>query len=405
MIKKIIRYIGIKKFGWLEFFMALYPILAGYGYGSFQFAFGVLFILDVLILFRGNYQKMKCLPLMVFFIYVIFHYMIWVLIMPSVPSYYINSFIATIIYVISVFIIAPQIDYHKFKSTINLVAIICMIGMIYHITMLSFGQSVSPIKLPFLPDMAQNTRLYQLFDRPTSFFWEPQSYASFMLFPLYFALYERKLIYAFIIAALMMASTSTTGLVLSILMFLLSLVSNRNKWHMSVFTIITVMALGYFLISSTYTIAGLEKFYNTEFEESNRVVNGLLILKNLNVEDIILGIPFANMQDAYDAGFFNTQLIVFEDGVLFVSAIWIALIQYGIIGLFLFLLPYFWIYKKDKLIFPLLTCIVVGHFSNPDFIGAAYVFQIITMLVFVCKNVNTLKKKKYAGSNSYISVC
>lgn len=404
MIKKIIDYLGIGKLGWLEFFMALYPILAGYSYGSFHLAFGFLFILDVLIFFSGNLRLMRCLPLTLLFVYVIFHYFLWSLVLPSVPSYYINSFIATIIYAISVFVIAPQLDYGRFKSAINVVAIICMLGMIYHVALLSMGHSVSPIKLPFFPDMAQNTRLYQVVERPTSFFWEPQSYASFMLVPLFFALNDRKLVYAFIIAALMMVSTSTTGLILSILMFLLALASNRNKWSTRILIVAFIMALGYFLFYSTYTIAGLEKFQNTELEESNRIYNGVLIVKELDAIDLIFGIPFANVQDAYEAGYLGSSLLVYRDGNLFLSAIWLALVEYGIIGLVLFLLPYFWIFKKDETIFPYLACIVVGHFSNPDFIGAAYVFQIITMLVLINKFEKN-KKISHENSNSYISVC
>lgn len=403
MFKRIIHYLGIEKFGWLEFFMALYPILAGYGYGSFHLAFGVLFILDVLIVFRGNLKSRKCLPLTLLFVYVLFHYFIWLLVLPSVPSYFINSFISTIIYAVSVFIIAPQLDYHKFKSAINVIAIICMIGMIYHVFLLSMGQSVSPIKLPLLPDMAANTRLYQVLNRPTSFFWEPQSYATFMLVPLFFALNERKLVYAFIIAALMIVSTSTTGLVLSILMFLLALASNRTKLSTRFFIITAVLALGFFLYSSTYTMAGLEKFQNTNLEESNRIFNGFLILQNLSASDLIFGIPFANVQDAYEAGYLGSSLLVYQDGVLFLSAVWLALVGYGVIGLVLFFLPYFWIFKKDRTIYPYLACIVVGHFSNPDFIGAAYVFQIITMLVIIHRfEIN--KRIKHESSDSYISV-
>ncbi len=403
MIKKIINYLGIGKFGWLEFIMALYPILGGYGYGSFQLAFGVLFILDVLIIIRGNLKLIKCLPLVLLFIYVLLHDSLWFFILPSVPSYFINSLISTIIYAASVFIIAPQLNYNKFISAINVVAIICMIGMIYHVSIISIGQSVSPIKLPFLPEMAKNTRLYQMVDRPTSFFWEPQSYASFMMVPLFYALNERKMIYAFLIAALMIVSTSTTGLILSPLMYLLALASNRNKGYTSLIIIIALMALGYFIMSSSYTIAGLEKFQNTNIDESNRISNGYLAFKVMNPSDYLFGIPFANAQDAFDMGYFGSSVIVYGDGVMYLSAIWIALVQYGIFGLILFLLPYFWIYKKDHNILPYLACVVAGHFSNPDFIGAAYSFQIITMLVFIQRD-KTYKRISHESSNSYISV-
>ena len=127
-------------------------------------------------------------------------------------------------------------------------------------------------------------------------------------------------------------------------------------------------------------------------------------MRELDAIDLILGIPFANVQDAYEAGYLGSSLLVYREGNLFLSAIWLALVGYGIIGLLLFLIPYFWIFKKDGTIFPYLACIVVGHFSNPDFIGAAYVFQIITMLVLTNK-YDKNKIMSHESPNSYISVC
>lgn len=405
MIKKIFRYIGIEKFGWIELVMALYPILAGYGYGSFKLAFGVLLLLDILIMISGHNKKLKCLPLTIFCSYLIFHDIVFIPLLPSVPSYYINSIITTVIYAISLYIIAPQINFSKFRTAINVIALICMGGMVYHVMMLSLGQSISPIKLPFLPDMAQNTRLYEIVERPTSFFWEPQSYATFMLVPLFLALNERKFVYAFVIAALMIVSTSTTGLLLSILMFILILVSKRSKWYTTLFAVMAVYALGYFLFTSQYSAAGLEKLQGTNLEESNRVINGIIITQNLDASDLILGIPFANEQDAYDAGYFGSQLIVYEDGVLFISAIWIALIRYGVIGFVLFLLPYFWLYKKDHQLYPYLICVIVCHFSNSDFMGSIYVFQVIVMLVFLSRNIKSqVNIIDHASKNSYIPI-
>lgn len=112
--------------------------------------------------------------------------------MPSIPSYFPNSFIADVIYLVSIIIIVPHLDFEKLKNAIYIVSIVCIIGMFYHVILIMSGQSIQPIKLPFMPDMSSQTRLYSFLDRPTSFFWEPQSYASFMLVPLFFTLYEKR---------------------------------------------------------------------------------------------------------------------------------------------------------------------------------------------------------------------
>ena len=43
---------SIFNIGILELAIALYPIIAGYGYGSFQLAFGFLLIVDILIFYN-----------------------------------------------------------------------------------------------------------------------------------------------------------------------------------------------------------------------------------------------------------------------------------------------------------------------------------------------------------------
>lgn len=382
-IKKIKDYIEIGEVGWLEFIIALYPILAGYGYGSFKLAFGVLFILDVIILMSRQRKYLNNTALKVLFSVIVVHDIIYMAIIPSVTSYYVNSFISTVIYVVSVFVIAPHLDYKKLKSSIMIVAMVCMGGMIYHVLLISMGQSVSPIKLPFLPEMAKTSRLFAINERPTSFFWEPQSYASFMLVPLFFMLREKKMILAFIIAATMFISTSTTGLVLSALMFAISLADKKTGWLVKALGVISVGLLIYFLLNSAYTAGSLEKLEGTNLEESNRVINGYLIATDLSFSDFLFGIPFANEQDAYDLGYFHVPLIVMADGVLFISAIWISLIRYGVICTIIFLFSYYKLYKMDSQIFPYLICILVALFSNPDFIGSSYVFQLLIMLTVI----------------------
>ena len=414
-MRKIFQYLGIEKTGWLELILALYPILAGYSYGSFHLSIVILLFLDVAIFFTRKREPLKCLPLVVFFLFVLFHDSIMFFILPDIPSYFKNSFISNVIFAVSVYVIAPQIDYRKFRSALYIVAIVCMIGMIYHVLLLAAGKSISPIKVPLMPDMKEAARLYAVMDRPTSFFWEPQSYASFMMIPLFMALIERKTSLAFIISILMIASTSTTGIILSILMFFIATIYNRGKWYTVLGGILGVFLLVYFLNTSTFASVGLDKFLNTEVEESGRISNGYYIATQLDYADLITGIPYANTQDAYEASYFESlgsKGVLTSENVFYVSAIWIALIQYGIFGLFLFVLPYFWIYKKNKRILPFLLCVLIAHFSNPDFIGAAYFFQLIFMLTFIRSNIdgnnidgNNINNIKYANSNPYIPVC
>lgn len=372
--------------GILELAIALYPIIAGYGYGSFQLAFGFLLIVDIFLINRKRQHKYSFGKIYQYMAFIVVHCAIWLLVMPSIPSYFINSFIADIIYLISIVIIVPQVDFDKLKNAIYIVTIICAVGMLYHVFMIKSGHSIQPIKLPFMPDMSSKARLYSFLDRPTSFFWEPQSYASFMLVPLFFLLREKRLICAFAIAATMILSTSTTGIIMALFMIGFYMVTQKQKMQYRILGIIAVIGLVYFLLYSSFTAAGLEKLQNTDVEENNRTINGLLIAKDMSFFDWLFGVPYANLQDAYEAGYITNNLIIYADGEVFVSAFWISLCCQGIIGLLFFLSIYLDILKKDKTVLPYLICIIIGLFSNPDILGAAYVFQLIIMYTFIINN-------------------
>ena len=377
---------SIFNIGILELAIALYPIIAGYGYGSFQLAFGFLLIVDIFLINRKRQHKYSFGKIYQYMAFIVVHCAIWLFVMPSMPSYFINSFIADIIYLISIVIIVPQVDFDKLKNAIYIVTIICAVGMLYHVFMIKSGHSIQPIKLPFMPDMSSKARLYSFLDRPTSFFWEPQSYASFMLVPLFFLLREKRLICAFAIAATMILSTSTTGILMALFMIGFYMVTQKQKMQYRILGIIAVIGLVYFLLYSSFTAAGLEKLQNTDVEENNRTINGLLIAKDMSFFDWLFGVPYANLQDAYEAGYITNNLIIHADGEVFVSAFWICLCCQGIIGLFFFLSIYLDILKNDKTVLPYLICIIIGLFSNPDILGAAYVFQLIIMYTFIINN-------------------
>ena len=374
---------SIFNIGILELAIALYPIIAGYGYGSFQLAFGFLLIIDAFLINRRIEKKTSFNKLYQYLIFIVLHNILWMFLMPSIPSYFINTFIADIIYILSIVVIVPHIDFVKLRNAIYIVSIICIIGMLYHVVMIKSGHSIQPIKLPFMPDMNSESRLYSFLERPTSFFWEPQSYASFMLVPLFFTLKERKMISAFIIAASMILSTSTTGILMALFMIGFYMVTQKQKMRYRILGIIAVIGLVYFLLHSSFTTAGLEKLQNTDMEENNRTINGLLIAKDMSFFDWLFGVPYANLQDAYDAGYITKNLIIYANGKVFASAFWICLCCQGLIGLFFFLNIYWDILKKNHTVLPYLICIIIGLFSNPDILGAAYVFQLMIMYTFI----------------------
>lgn len=383
ILSSIKDFFSIKDIGFLEMIVALYPIVAGYGYGSFQLAFGLLFIIEVILLVKYGNRKIDCKPLITFSVYIILHNIVWLFVVKDISSHFVNSIIADFIYLSAVIVISPFINQSKLKNAIKVVALVCAIGMLYHVAIIQMGHSVSPIKLPFFPEMAKTSRLYAEVNRPTSFFWEPQSYSSFMTVPLFYALRDKNMLWALFIALTMVMSTSTTGIIMAMLM-LGAYVATQKQSFMSRLLIIAMgVAVVFFLLNSEYASSGLDKINNTNLEETNRTINGVLVVQDLNLMDLILGIPYFSLQEAYDANYLSSSVIVMADGEMFASAFWICLICHGIVGLILFMRVYIHLYKQAKVILPYLACIIVGLFSNPDYVGASWVFQLFIMIAFV----------------------
>ena len=191
-MRKICDNLDIRRFGLLEVLIALYPILMGYQYGSIPCTLLFLLVMDLLALFRKTNFSLPSKYMKYLAVFVIMHEVILCATMKSLPSYHVNSIVSLLVIIPSIFVIVPVVNFEKLKGAINLIAVICMMGMFYHFIILQTGYYVSPIKVPFMPDMQSGTRLYSEVFRPCSFFWEPQSYCTFMSVPLFYSLIDKK---------------------------------------------------------------------------------------------------------------------------------------------------------------------------------------------------------------------
>ena len=122
---------------------------------------------------------------------------------------------------------------------------------------------------------------------------------------------------------------------------------------------------------------------DTNLSENVRVINGFLVAKAMSMSDYIFGIPFANATDFCYSRNITGSVILDGNGNVFISGFWIALIRYGIISLLLYLNLYLQIIKLDKTIFPFWLCIVIALFTNPDFLGANFLFILLFSYTYV----------------------
>lgn len=404
-MKKILSYLSLNKVGLFEMILALYPLLLSYRYGIILLAQVVLLFLDLLVILKRKTHIWAFSPLLVFFIYYIFHQFWGILVWGLTQSYYINSFIGCVIYITSIFIIAPNVNFDKFEGSINWVSIICLIGLFYHGFIMLRGGLITPLKIPFLPnpDISQ-TRVFDEGFRPVSFFMEPQSYVGYMIFTLFYAMRNEKYLWAAIVSISFIVSTSTTGIAMIPVMFILFILTSHSKWYKKVLIAAMLVGVAFFLFHSSFASLGLEKMEETSLSSNIRTVNGPAMAQTMDLADMLIGVPYANATDYYYGAGLSQRTVVIPDGEgnVFLPGFWTCLIFYGILGLILFLIIYWKIWKQDHNVLPLLGCLVVALFTNPDFLGAIWSFQIIYMIVFVKRGKRV---HQYESININHAVC
>lgn len=385
-MKKIREFFDIHSLGWLELIIALYPIMASYNYGKFLMYLAIPLILSLFLIVtnppKNNGYGIDAFKY--FIIYLFAHFLLWIPIIGNPPSYYYNQNIQFFIIILTLVIILPYLNLKKLVSSINLVGLICACGMVYQSVEILMGRTVSTIPLPFLPSPDETSRIFTIIEnRPVSFFTEPQTYVSYMIVPLFLALSKKNLILALIISVTILLSGSTTGIAMIAIMFVAYILTSKVGKFYRILLVAVLIGLGYFLLSSELTTAGADKMNDTNLSENVRVINGFLVAKALSISDFIFGITFANATDFCYANGINGRVILDGNGNVFISGFWIALIRYGIIGLLLYLNLYLRVIKSDKTIFPYWLCIVIALFTNPDFLGANFLFILLFSYTYV----------------------
>lgn len=380
-MKSILAYLHLNKIGALELLYAFYMILSGYVYGPLHGTLIVLLLMTSLsfLIKRNTYQNMKELFWLTGF--VLMHELILSFHI-IVPDYMLNNLFTTILVCVCIFPIANKMNYERMLGSLNWVAILSMAGIVYHFILIQSGHEVRPIPLPFMPDMNSSSRLYEFLQRPCSFYWEPAAFATFMMIPLFLALYEKKYIWAGIITTSMFLSTSSTGIIMSLVMIMATIFIQDVKIRYKIWLAIVGAFLIWFLLNSSLFEAGVKKIVETDEESTIRLVNGPALVFNMPLQELVTGMKAANVHDYWKEGGFHSIDIIERDGFVFVPTFWLTLAKYGIFGLLLLLYLYISFLKKRELI-PYIVVIFISMFFQSLMIGGAgFAFQLIFLYVF-----------------------
>lgn len=392
MVKKIIEYLNLNHIGFLEIGVALYPILAGYSYGVIKGNMVFLILLAIISLFR-NSISISTKWLNILSLFVVVHEALLMLIIP-VKGYFINSTISILIICLCIIPISRAINYAKLVGSLNWVSIISIGGLIYQVGIVMSGGTVSPLKIPFMPDLDSGSRLFEVVTRPTSFFWEPAALVTFLMIPLFISLTQKKYLWTGILILAMFLSTSSTGILMSIVMLIVYVLTQKISFRTRLFVVVFGLSLTFALLNSSYFEAGVNKIENIDPEKNARLMNGLFLYKSLDTSETIFGIEAANVDDYYA----KHGGIYFGFGNIFVPAFWLTLAKYGVIGLIIFIGLYINFIIKDRTLLPYIIVLFISMFFQSISIGSSgFAYQLIFLYSYIGNKIKVSRPQQQLG--------
>ena len=382
-MKNIIKYLHLDEIGVLELIFAFYCILSGYVYGKFLGTIVVMLIMAMIALRRGKCNNISLRKLSMLYAFIVFHECLLILVL-GIHGSLLNRLISISIVMGCMYPVVRAINYNKMLGALNCVALISIGGILYHFIIIRSGGMITPIKLPFMPEMEQTSRLYAEMNRPTSFYWEPAAFVTYMMVPLFLSLHEKKFLWSTIIIVSMFLSTSSTGILMSVVVLIAYILTQKVETKYKVGALFAGLTVVLILTNTDYFLAGVEKIETTDIESTSRLINGPLMVKSMPFSDLITGMKASTPYEYYMSGGFYDPGILLKDDNMFVSAFWFVLAKYGIIGLFLFLSLYYDFVKRCRASIPFMVYVFFSLFFQSLKPGdAGFAFHVIFMLVFV----------------------
>ena len=374
MINKLLDYLNLRSIGAIELSFALMLILGGYSFKGVPLSLALPGVLFLILLFRPKLRQVNPLPIFTLLVgYVLIHDFIYLF----VASGNINAYLNLIVNLGLVFLAVGRIDIEKFKGSLNLVALISMVGLLFQWVEVAAGGGVRPIQLPFL-DM-QEVRLEYLGSRPSSFFMEPAAYAAFMYVPLMFSLIDKKYIWSFIIILSDFLTTSTIGIVTSFIMLLVYVFTQKVSTKTRLLTVLMGGILAFALLSVDAFQGGVDKMENEDIENNTRTSQGPYIVSTMQPYEMVFGSLYPNATDYCLAG--RAPDVQFASGLVFISTTWLLILIYGFVGLVLYLLFYYRIGKRSRETIPLIACLIATMFSSSYSFTLTFVYTSVSLML------------------------
>lgn len=393
-----------KQVNYIEYYLPFYMMLTQYNIGGISVAFvGLVFV--ALLEARKNkgiIAMPKYYGVWALVSYLVVKDVIVIALNPIAFDTYSKRIVLYVLY-FAVCSVVTNIDFdedHLFRVW-KIAAVFFIAGLIYHLVLVYvFGIEVTPISI--IPGVSIREGIYST--RPTSFFAEPEIFAVALLPLLFMSLRRQDIKWSIISTLVIVASTSSTGIILMLVLWVIFIFSKTNrrwiKFVAVLFFVIGIFAILYFPIFDQ-SLLKMEQVVKGESTFVSRVSCGLGVIRALNPLELIFG---TKQTDAYfyvgqNIDKFSTSSYLdsavrffFENNSIshsiFLNTFSNVIFRYGIIGLILYYGMFFKrIRTKNYPAKSLLVAYIVGTFGQTSFLNSIGYLTIILMFLYEKKMI------------------
>jgi hypothetical protein len=240
-------------------------------------------------------------------------------------------------------IILPKwINRDKFKKIYFFVVMISVSAIyIQAIQLYIFNLEINPLIL--FENLSIKNAAYIGHNRPSSFFLEPQHFASFVLPMLIITLTNKRIISSILIIIAILLSTSSQGIILMIIVIVMVISVNRDlKYSISLFIVSSILFIFLFLLDIEFINFAVSKILNVDITDNIRISRAFNVFLDMPISDKLFGTGMHNVNQYISiTGISQRSFLPFNrPDVNFLSSLFGNFVHFGFLGgvLFLYLL-------------------------------------------------------------------
>ena len=387
------------------FFLSIYILISHHSIRyEFVYITHIVFLPLSVILIVSKKKIFIHKPMFFFFLYVTLHAMLLALfgrnyyngmgilkgLVVMFLSYYISVLFTNNI---------SQKFFTIFYSVICLISMLVMFIQSYLVYILRIG--VMPI-VPFWEHASKDFNLINLY-RPSSFFFEPQHYASFLLPFLLLCIYSRKIFLALLITLSIMLSTSTQGTMMCAVFWMIHIYEVELKSIYKWFLILMIIMLMIVFVNSDLFTFSQEKIQQIDLSDDIRLTRSWGVFYEIPLWHKISGIGMGYVNEyIFITGNANKWLLGKHIAAQnFLSSLGGNFVHFGIIGGLLYIYILYSVFinvRKNKLAVKFLLLIFMSSLSQTIIFNAWFVMY---WLIFYTYFFDYFKKSEFIRISTF----